>query len=139
VGVQKFNHIGLCVGDLERSQRFYIEALEFTYDRELTVDGEGPSQLLRVPTPLTLKAMYLVRDGFTLELLYYPQPGTEPYRDRKMNEPGLTHISLNVTDIDQALTKVSECGGEVLEDTSLGSAVFVRDPDGQLIELLQTQ
>ena len=39
-------------------------------------------------------------------------------------------------DLDAAITTVVDHGGEVLEDTNVGVAVFVRDPDGQLIELL---
>ena len=32
--------------------------------------------------------------------------------------------------------RVTEYGGTVLADTDLGAAIFIRDPDGQLIELL---
>jgi catechol 2,3-dioxygenase-like lactoylglutathione lyase family enzyme len=53
-----------------------------------------------------------------------------------MDEPGLTHLSLSVDDLRAAVDRVEELGGEVLRDTDLGVAVFVRDPDGQLVELL---
>ncbi len=135
--VQKFNHIGHCVRDLAKARRFYEEALGFKYDRELEVEGETTAKLLRVKMPVKLKAVYLVREGFTLELLYYAQPGTEPFRKRVMNEPGLTHISVNVSNMAAVLKKIEQCGGEVLKDTNLGVAVFVRDPDGQLIELIE--
>jgi lactoylglutathione lyase len=62
-----------------------------------------------------------------------------PYRERTMNEPGLTHLSISVDDIAATCVKVVELGGEVLADTNYGGmAVFVRDPDGQLLELLPT-
>ncbi len=135
--VQKFNHIGHCVKDLAKARRFYEELLGFKYDRELEVEGEASAKLLRVKMPVKLKAVYLVREGFTLELLYYAQPGTTPARQRAMNEPGLTHISVNVSDMDGILKKVPSFGGEVLKDTNLGVAIFIRDPDGQLIELIE--
>ncbi len=53
-----------------------------------------------------------------------------------MNEPGLTHVSLSVEDLAATCALVTEHGGEVLTDTDIGMAVFVRDPDGQLLELL---
>jgi hypothetical protein len=53
-----------------------------------------------------------------------------------MNEPGLTHISLSVDDLDGVLAKIADYGGEVLADSNIGAGVFVRDPDGQLVELL---
>ena len=139
MGVQRFNHVGHCVADLARARRFYEEALGFQHDRDLEVEGEMPARLLRLPTPLKLQAVYLVREGFTLELLHYPQPGTAATRDRVMNEPGLTHISLSVDDMPATLAQVRDLGGQVLEDTDLGGAVFIKDPDGQLIELLTQQ
>jgi hypothetical protein len=34
------------------------------------------------------------------------------------------------------LARVPDFGGEVLADTNIGHGAFVRDPDGQLVELL---
>ena len=53
-----------------------------------------------------------------------------------MNEPGLTHISLSVDDLDATLARVPEFGGEVVAGSNIGAGVFIRDPDGQLVELL---
>jgi lactoylglutathione lyase len=53
-----------------------------------------------------------------------------------VNEPGLTHVSVSVHDIDAVCARVAEYGGEVLADTNIGVGVFIRDPDGQLLELL---
>ena len=131
-----FNHIGHCVADVDRSRRFYEELLEFEYDRELTSGGELTSKLLRIPAPVSLRAVYLKRDGFVLELLHYPEPGLAPARERRMNEPGLTHISVTVGDVQGVLDRTPQCGGEVLEETNLGLAVMIKDPDGQLIEIL---
>jgi predicted lactoylglutathione lyase len=52
-----------------------------------------------------------------------------------MNDPGLTHLSLSC-DLERVVARVGELGGEVLADTDIGFGVFVRDPDGQLLELL---
>ena len=60
----------------------------------------------------------------------------EEPRARVVNEPGLTHLSLGVDELEPALAAVVDHGGEVLDDTDIGVAVFVRDPGGQLIELL---
>ena len=38
--------------------------------------------------------------------------------------------------MDGVLARVAEFGGEVLADTNIGVGAFVRDPDGQLLELL---
>jgi catechol 2,3-dioxygenase-like lactoylglutathione lyase family enzyme len=109
----------------------------FTLEREINPPDESSARLLSLEPPLGMTAAYLVRDGLVLELLHFGARGqTQPFHARRMNEPGLTHISLSVEDIDATCARVSELGGEVIGSSNIGNAVFVRDPDGQLVELL---
>jgi catechol 2,3-dioxygenase-like lactoylglutathione lyase family enzyme len=129
--------VGQCVTDLERSKRFYCELFGFSLEREITPPDETSAQLMSLTPPLGMTAAYLVRDGLVLELLHYSAAGqTRPYRPRAMNEPGLTHLSLSVDDIDDVCDQVRAYGGEVVASSNIGAAVFIRDPDGQLVELL---
>jgi len=131
-----FNHVGLCVTDLDRSRRFYVELLGFEPWREINPPDDLSAKLLRLKAPLGMTACYLRRDGFVLELLHFAEYETLGTGDpRVMNERGLTHLSLSI-DIDRVLPRVAEFGGEVLDDTNIGHGVFIRDPDGQLVELL---
>lgn len=131
-----FNHVGHCVTDLARARRFYEEALGFTFWWSFDVPDEPAAAVLRIPPPMGLTAAYLIRDGLVLELLAYAEPAARrPRADRGMNEPGLTHISLSVQDLPSALASVEAHGGERLPGTETDAVAFVRDPDGQLIEL----
>jgi len=130
------NWVGLAVTDLARSRRFYEELLGFTYQRELEAPDQATSKLLQIAPPVNLKAVYLTLDGFVLELLHFDREGNPPSRDRPMNEPGFTHLSLNVDDLAGLLKRVPEFGGTVIKDSDVGPAICIRDPDGQLIELL---
>jgi catechol 2,3-dioxygenase-like lactoylglutathione lyase family enzyme len=135
--VTSFNHVGHCVSDLERSRRFYEEVLGFTHQRDLPIPDGPASQLLQVPAPVGMTAVYLGLDGFVLELLHFDREGNDPERRRSFTEPGLTHLSFSVDDIPATCARVVEHGGEVLADTDMGGrAIMVRDPDGQLLELL---
>ncbi len=132
-----FNHVGQCVTDLDRSKRFYCDLLGFTLEREINPPDESSAKLMSLDPPMDMTAAYLVRDGLVLELLHYAAAGqTQPFRPRTMNEPGLTHLSLSVDDIDAVCAQVAEYGGEVVESSNIGAAVFIRDPDGQYLELL---
>ena len=131
-----FNHLGHCVTDVDKARRFYEGLLKFQFLRELSPPDELSAKLLRLEPPLGMTVTYLQRDGLILELLHFAQGSHPPFRARLMNEPGLTHVSLSVDDVDAVLTEVGEYGGIVLEDSNIGSGVFIRDPDGQLIELL---
>jgi catechol 2,3-dioxygenase-like lactoylglutathione lyase family enzyme len=132
-----FNHVGVCVTDMARSRRFYEEVLGFDYWRELEPPDAMVSKLIDLEPPIGVTAVYLRQDAFVLELMYYADAGAHaPASPRVMNEMGLTHISVSVDDIDATAAKAVELGGSVLEQTNVGAAVMIRDPDGQLLELL---
>jgi predicted enzyme related to lactoylglutathione lyase len=86
---------------------------------------------------LGVTASYLTLDSFVLELIHYAAPGvTASFTPRTMNEPGLTHLSMSVDDVRGTAERAVEFGGQIVEESDVGAALFVRDPDGQLIELL---
>ena len=131
-----FNHVGLCVADTARSRRFYEGLLGFTFWWELEPPDMGTGQLLQLDQPIGLHATYLIRDGLVLELLAYSHRALRTGSDRVMDQVGLTHLSLSVPDLGQVLAAVPSFGGSVEEDTVSDQSAMVRDPDGQLIELL---
>jgi catechol 2,3-dioxygenase-like lactoylglutathione lyase family enzyme len=132
-----WNHIGHHVADLERSITFYVNVFGFTVRNRLAVPDAGSAKLLRVKEPVGLTAVYLTLGGAILELLHFDREGNEAARIRPFTEPGLTHISLTVDDIAETCKLVLQYGGEVLEDTDMwGKALMIRDPDGQVIEIL---
>jgi catechol 2,3-dioxygenase-like lactoylglutathione lyase family enzyme len=138
VSASVVNHIGLCVHDIDRSRRFYEELLGFEYEREIAPPDDPTGRLLQLEPPVGLRAVYLRKDSLRLELLAY-DGRRRPRRERPMDEPGLTHISIGAEEHRRLLDRVEGLGGEVVTDTDIGVAVFIRDPDGQLIELLETK
>ena len=131
-----FNHVGQCVTDLERSRRFYVELLGFEPWREINPPDDASAKLLDLSEPLGMTACYLRRDGLVLELLHFGARDSSRVATRRtMDEPGLTHISVSC-DVAEVCERIADFGGEVLTQTDIGAAVFVRDPDGQLLELL---
>jgi catechol 2,3-dioxygenase-like lactoylglutathione lyase family enzyme len=139
----RFSHLGICVSDLERALGFYRDALGFAVESELRVDGEPSETLLRL-ADVRLRAVYLVRDGVRIELLHYESPGSVgDGAPRPMNQRGLTHLSFQVDDLDAELARLEARGARVLRDTRIDNAtlraraIFVTDPDGTLVELVQ--
>src|SRR5215210_3959143 len=135
--MSSFNHTGQVVTDLERSQRFYEEVLGFRYWYRISPPDDPTAKLIGLAPPVGMQAVYLTLDGFVLELMQLTAPGaTAAARKRTMAEPGLTHLSISVDDVRAAAVRAAELGGEVVEESDIGAALFIRDPDGQLIELL---
>jgi lactoylglutathione lyase len=132
-----YNHTGQVVTDLERSKQFYQEVLGFKVWYEITPPDEPTAKLCGLSPPLGVTASYLTLDGFVLELMHYSAPGAgAPFRPRTMNEPGLTHLSVSVDNVRATAERAVEFGGEIIEESDVGAALFIRDPDGQLLELL---
>jgi catechol 2,3-dioxygenase-like lactoylglutathione lyase family enzyme len=139
----RLTHIGLCVSDWERSLRFYRDLLGFRYVSEFEVAGEPSATLLQLPD-VHLRAIYLERDGTRIELLHYAQPGqVGDGASRPMNQLGLTHLSFRVADLAALLRDLRQAGVQILERTRIdipafeAAAVFIADPDGTLIELVE--
>ena len=131
-----FNHIGLCVADRERSRHFYEGLLGFQFWWELELPDEGTEQLLQLAKPIGVRATYLIRDGLVLELIDYSKRDVHVGPERVMDQVGLTHLSLSVSNLGDVLAMVDGFGGSVVKETVTEQFAMIRDPDGQLIELL---
>jgi lactoylglutathione lyase len=138
-----FSHLGICVSNLERSRRFYCEALGFVVAESHTV-GDEFGRLMELDG-VALRSQFVRRDGISIELLHFssPDPIGDPVR-RPMNQIGLTHLSVRVDDVDAVAASVTMLGGAVIEGTrttfDLPEAsmdfVYCTDPDGVRIELM---
>lgn len=139
-----FSHIGLCVADIERARRFYIDALGFSDGPEAPIDG-SMSKFLGLPDDVSGTARFLVHGALTLNLMTFRVPEFVPAAGlRPMNHGGITHLSFRVPDVDAAAARIEACGGAVVRssrlswkvgDTPMGELVFCTDPDGNRIEL----
>lgn len=137
------SHFGLCVTDIEASLRFYCEGLGFesvvVYDLDTTMlPGLGKS--LEIEGDVTVKSQMIKREGMTIELLAYSQPTPHGTPSTSRGQLGLTHLSFYVDDLAAAIAHLEAHGGTVIDGTrqQLGiELVFLTDPDGTRIELMQ--
>ncbi len=144
MSVQRVSHLGICVADAERSLAFYRDVLGFRQISELALAGEPAATLLQLPG-VDFRAIYLERDGVRIELLHFhaPQSPGGGGAPRAMNRPGFTHLSLRVLDLDALVERLEGAGAQVLRHTRIEipeaktRALFVTDPDGTLIELVE--
>jgi len=135
--IEMASHLGICVADLERACGFYRDALGFVESARLRFADEATRTLLSLPDGV-LEAVYLDRDGWRVELLHFPEPGTVAGAvPRPMNLAGLTHLSFVAPDLDAAIAAVEAHGGRLIAGTRLDGAAMVTDPDGTRIELMR--
>lgn len=128
VTIDGLAHIGIRVHDLERSVGFY-ELLGFTK----TAGPLGPEPVAILEHPC----------GLEVNLVLNAPKASEPniLMDVADKHPGITHFALLCPDIAEAQRMLGAAGiplsgGPVRFDTG-ARAIFVRDPDRNVIELHQ--
>jgi lactoylglutathione lyase len=121
-------HIGIRVHDLERSVRFY-ELLGFTK----TTGPIGPEPVAILDHP----------SGVEVNLILNAPNASEPniLMDVPEKHPGITHFALLCPDITAAKQRLEAAGiplsGGPVRFGPGAQGIFVRDPDGNVIELHQ--
>jgi lactoylglutathione lyase len=121
-------HIGIRVHDLDRSLRFYRL---LGYEKTVGPIGPEPVAILHHASGVEINL-----------ILNAPDPNTpNVLMDVPVKAPGVTHIALSCADI-AAAARALEAAGFPIKDGPVrfpngASAVFVRDPDGVVIELNQ--
>ncbi|MFT4883036.1 MAG: catechol 2,3-dioxygenase-like lactoylglutathione lyase family enzyme [Natronomonas sp.] len=132
------HHIGITVSDLDRMLEFYHETLGLPVLDQFQVSGEAFATVTDIEDA-NGSFVHLDAGDVRLELVEY-EPVGEDHTRPEINQPGATHLALSVADADAAFESlpdsVERVGGPRTTDsgTRLG---FVRDPDGNLVELLE--
>jgi catechol 2,3-dioxygenase-like lactoylglutathione lyase family enzyme len=138
VGIQRFTHVCVRVGDLDRSLAFYRDLLGFE-ERSRYAGTGGPSALMIGDPDAALAAVFLERDGVVVEL--QTLEGDDPRAPTGVHR-GLSHIGFAVTDLPSVSRRLHAAGASTIEasryrNAEIGSEViFTTDPDGTRIELI---
>jgi catechol 2,3-dioxygenase-like lactoylglutathione lyase family enzyme len=137
------SHFGICVSDLDRALRFYCDGLGFDKAEVFEVGNEFASPL-EVEGDVLVTSQFIRRGGAAIELLHYATPGVVGTPSARRNQLGITHLSFIVADIEAAIAHLVTCGGTVVPGTRFGKGdpaliqiVFLADPDGTRVELMQ--
>jgi lactoylglutathione lyase len=138
-----FSHFGVCVSDLERSLRFYCQALGFEKAESHAIGSEF-ARLMDVPD-VVVTSQFIRKGPTAIELLAFEEPPPFGSRERRaVNQLGLTHLSFRVHDLEATAARVVELGGAIVESSrttiDLGGTalqfVYCTDPDGVRVELM---
>jgi catechol 2,3-dioxygenase-like lactoylglutathione lyase family enzyme len=140
VRARSFSHVGLTVSDFNRTVQFYWEV----FGCPLVGVSDTPSERVRTffrvegDAPRCKIGWIRVPGGATLEIFEF-QPQTPPIAI-PWNRVGLTHFSFNVRNTQRWYDYLVSKGVEVVsrpEQSPRGHwFFFVKDPDGNLIEMI---
>ena len=120
------NHIGLRVAELARAREFY-EKLGF----EFLVGPIGPEPVAIMEHPSGVNINFILNANTTGNILM----------DVADKHPGYTHVALDVTDLDAVIKQLAGLEIPLSGELDFGSAkaVFIRDPDMNVVEFHQAE
>ncbi|MFA6451352.1 MAG: VOC family protein [bacterium] len=137
--VRSLAQVGITCSDIQKSLEFYngilglplLEAIDVPEDQRRDIYGTPPD------TKVTLFLLRTGNGGF-VELFRFQPLGGE-HQKVVWNRPGITHFALDVKNLPEVIKKLKEKGIEMIcpVKCNLGTDfVFTRDPDGNLVELI---
>ena len=133
------HHVGITVNDLEETLPFYRDVLGLEVITRFSVGGEAFSAGVGVEDARGEFA-HLDAEGCRIELVEYePQARGSPAAG--LNQPGATHVGLSVDDLEAFYDALPEDVSTISEPqtTESGTSIlFLRDPESNLIEILES-
>ena len=137
-----FHHAAMSTPDLDRFLQFYCEVLGCDVAR--TFDWKAPNPGADAVTGLTgsaaRAAMLTLGDSF-LEVFEFSSPEGKPQQpNHPVSDHGISHVCLQVQDIQSEYQRLKAAGMRFHcppKPEQIGFVTYGRDPDGNVIELLE--
>jgi catechol 2,3-dioxygenase-like lactoylglutathione lyase family enzyme len=143
--IQYIQHFGLTVSDLDEALHFFRDLLGLEATPIKEGGGERAETILGIPGATLRLSVIKVPGNSNIELIQYLAPEGKKLDLRTCN-PGVSHISLVVDDIQKTYDELAVSGvtmvnppywkGESVAGAGWG-VCFLRGPDGISIELMQ--
>ena len=146
VSLDGFSHFGIHVADIDRSVRFYGDLLGLEVVARWVRDQEYLQELVGYPgVELHVAVFRLPGPDAFLEILEYRNVESHAVDPANAN-PGTAHFCLYVTDLEGLYARLLAEGVRFISAVKSpdigpnrgGKAVYMLDPDGIRVELLET-
>jgi catechol 2,3-dioxygenase-like lactoylglutathione lyase family enzyme len=139
------DHTGITVSNLERSLAFWRDVLGFELSHTAHQKGELAREITGVQGAEIKLAVLKTPRGHKIELLEYLAPPDRKCVSLRPCDVGSVHVALLVEDLDPVLAQIAASGWKAAGKPQTLTAgpnagkrvVYVRDPDGMTIELMQ--
>ena len=136
------HHTALSTPDLDRAVAFYRELFGFEVAFDFAWDeGNRAFQRTHAAPETRGRVVMLERGGARLEIFEYAKPEPRPASGPRANvDHGICHFCFEVKDIESEYRRLRGAGMSFLSPPvpqAYVSCCYGRDPDGNLIELIE--
>jgi lactoylglutathione lyase len=144
--VQRLGHIGLTVRDIDASLGFWRDQLGLREIGRGSVEWEHLDAIIGLDGTQIEWVELELPGGALIELFAYHQPPADALPPGGMNRPGMTHVCLEVDDIEQVAGRLQAAGYQArsrqVVTVPLGAyrgckCIYILDPDGITLELIE--
>ncbi|KDE57619.1 hypothetical protein EL22_10810 [Halostagnicola sp. A56] len=140
MSVLRTHHVGITVRDLETVRSFYERVLGLSVVDTFSVSGAAFAAAVDVPNAAGSFVHLESESGdIRLELVEY-EPEASASRAESINQPGAAHVSFAVADLEAFADSIPDDAERLSgpQTTASGTTImFLRDPEGNLIEILE--
>ena len=138
--IRKIDHVGIIVKDLAVAKAFFLD-FGLVLEGEAEMEGEFVDKIVALKDVKDVFAFLRPPDGGTgVELIQYYTPTDETEHPLPLsNTLGIRHIAFLVEDIEAHVARLKAKGyeafGEVYQYENSYKLVFIRGPEGIILEL----
>jgi glyoxylase I family protein len=140
--IKGFHHAAISTPDLERCIDFYTNIIggEVAWTFGWPAGTPEADQVTDLQNSAADAAMLKIGETFLEVFQFSSPPSAEKTGDRPVNNHGITHICLEVEDIQGEYERLKAAGMRfncVPQSQDGSSMVYGRDPDGNVVELIE--
>ena len=142
--ISGIQHTAISTGDMEQALSFYRDLLGFEVESDISLeqDSSGDAGRIMALDGVACRVAMLRIGESRIELFEFHSPAPKPASpDRPVCDHGITHVALSVTDIDTEYERLRRAGMSFhcppIQLGSRAKATYGRDPDGNVVELLE--
>lgn len=140
--IERFNHVGISVADLNRSVAFYRDLLGMEVIVAPKPFAEGPYEKIMALKGASGRVALVQGANLRLELFEFATPTPRPGDpNRPVCDQGITHFGIEVKDIENQYQRLKAAGVAFhcapFNFRNIAIATYARDPDGNVFEMLE--
>jgi glyoxylase I family protein len=135
-------HTGIVVHDLDLCLRFWRDVMGLVVVADLWEDGDYINTLQHLSGVRLHMLKLRAPDGSLIELLHDGGHPTPPLEHNRLCDRGIRHLAFTVADVEQAWRTLTVQGcatlsAPITSPDGKARLFFARDPEGNLLEIVQ--
>lgn len=140
--MKHIRHTGIVVTNLKKSLHFYQDLLGLRIVKRMNESSDYIDKISGLSNVRVTTVKMSAKDGNLIELLYYHSHPRNAPAKKEIYDIGISHVAFTVENLDKEYKRLSKANvqfnssPEVSPD-GYAKVVFCKDPDGNLIELVQ--